>query len=515
MGNVEFKHYDNLVEYFDGRVTGDPEEYIATVLGFGRLAGVVTEKYHSFLKPPLKVYYCPSCHSLSRTDICQECGNRIEELRFCETCNHPYLVREAEAEESGSESSGEKADLVPFGEAAPVERCPGCNDRVGVSDVEVPTSTLLSFMLSEMCRVAPSEKVLVFSDSHSSAESVAKQIQQTEYNLMAATLYIDFLKQRGGTGGQLQAYRHVVKQLRDEYWKPFFDQSLSASGSAYNMIEQLQDDVVKNADLYNCGFLFDSTLVTSDVLYESADDAFELLVGHTLWEVFASSESVSFTKSGITISALPREKIHQKVRNKLSYCNREISGIIDGFLFEFLDAGIIHEKDYESLQLEIEDGADSEEDQQAAIDYLNAQRKEIASSDALPERTSIQSGVFVRRHNQDRTDLRLLTHVAFCANCQTAFPALEDEGPGETCFKCGADLETFRRYDVNNGEYGGPGYADIDDASPWALDHWAHDITRPLRSDEIDFVTVGIHKGNIPATVAGLSRKGSERTTRT
>lgn len=508
MGNVEFKHYDGLVDYFDDRVTGDPEEYISTVLGFGRLAGVVTEKYHSFLKPPLKMYYCPSCRSLSRADICQECGERIEELRFCENCDHPFLVWDDETEGPDSENSGGEAHFVPLGESASVERCPGCNDTVGVSDVEVPTSTLLSFMLSEMCRVAPSEKVLVFSDSHSAAESVAKQIQQTEYGLMAATLYVDFLKRRGGIGGQLQAYRHVAERLRDEYWKPFFDRSLSSSGSAYNMIEQLQDDVVKNADLYNCGFLFDSTLVTSDVLYESSDDAFELLVGHTLWEVFASSESVEFTKSGVTLGALPREKVHQKVRNKLPYCTREVSDIVDGFLFEFLDAGVIHEKDYESLQLEIENGADSEEDRQVAIDYINAQREEIASSDALPEGASIQSGVFVRRHNQDRTNLRLLTHVALCTNCHAAFPALEGEGPGDTCFECGEALKTFRRYDVENGEYEGKGYADVDDESPWALDHWAHDITRPLRSDEIDFVTVGIHKGNIPATVRGIIEEG-------
>jgi len=508
MGNVEFKHYDDLVDFVDGRTTGDPEEYIATILGFGRLAGVVTEKYHSFLKPPLKVYHCPSCRSLSRTDVCKECGSRIEELRFCETCDHPFLVRQDESGEPDSEGSETAAELVPFGGAGPVERCPGCNDTVGVTDVEVPTSTLLSFMLSEMCRVAPSEKVLVFSDSHSSAESVAKQIQQTEYGLMAATLYVDFLKRRGGIGGQLEAYRSVSKRLREEYWEPFFDRSLSSTGSAYNMIEQLQDDVTKKADLYNCRYLFDSTLVTSDVLYESADGAFELLVGHTLWEVFASSDSVGFTKSGVEIGALPREKVHQKVRNKLPHCAREISGIVDEFLFEFLDAGVIHEKDYESLQLEIENGADSDEDRRAAIDYINAQREEISSSDALPNDFSVRSGVFVRRHKQDRTDLRLLTHVAFCTNCHAAFPALEGEGPGDTCFECGDDLETFRRYEVEDGDYEGDGYAEVDDESPWALDHWAHDITRPLRSDEIDFVTVGIHKGNIPATVRGIIEEG-------
>lgn len=509
MGNVEFKHYDELIDQLEPQVSGDPEEYLPTILGFGRLAGVVTEKYHSFLKPPLKAYWCRGCNRLSRRDVCGECGEPIEELRFCETCHHPFVMEERAA--TDGQQDDEDSELVPVAlrGAGVHERCPDCDQKVSVSDIEVPTTTLLSFMLTEMCRVTPSEKVLVFSDSHSSAENVAKQIQQTEYGLMAATLYIEYLLKNGGTGKLRTVYHYVVKQLRKEYWEPFYDSSLSPTGSAYNMIEQLQDDVVKKADLYNCDFLFDSALVTSNVLYEYVDNTFELAVGQALWEVFAASSSVSFTESKVTIPALSREKIQNKVRNKFPHCKRDITPLVDALLAKFYEEGIVHEESYESLQFEVEDRADREENARAAMDYINRQREEVSQVSEFPGEEDLDSGLFTRNHRQDHSQLRLLSHVAYCSNCYSAYPALEDESPSETCFKCGKSLEVYERFTVADGhDYSGPGFAEVDEPAPWALDHWAHDIMRPLQDGEADFVTVGIHKGNIPATVRGIIEEG-------
>ena len=75
-----------------------------------------------------------------------------------------------------------------------------------MTDIGVPTSSLLSYMLTEVCRRSPAKKKLVFSDSHSAAESVGDRIIDTEYGLMAETLYVQELIDNGGGGGNYEVF---------------------------------------------------------------------------------------------------------------------------------------------------------------------------------------------------------------------------------------------------------------------------------------------------------------------
>jgi hypothetical protein len=79
------------------------------------------------------------------------------------------------------------------------------------------------------------------------------------------------------------------------------------------------------------------------------------------------------------------------------------------------------------------------------------------------------------------------------------------------CGACGADIETYRRFRrTDDGTLiADPGYAKADSGWPFAIDHWAHDVTTPIRGDgEPEFISVGIHKGNIPHTLRGAIEEG-------
>jgi len=84
-----------------------------------------------------------------------KCGAApIPEVQFCRkgTCHEPYVAVDNEEEEKTF------ASIRGDGTGG----CPGCGGSFRLTDIGVPTSSLLSYMLSEVCRVAPSNKTLVF-----------------------------------------------------------------------------------------------------------------------------------------------------------------------------------------------------------------------------------------------------------------------------------------------------------------------------------------------------------------
>jgi len=95
-------------------------------------------------------------------------------------------------------------------------------------------------MLSEVCRVAPSNKTLVFSDSHSAAESVGEEIIGTEYGLMAQTVYLQELLEAGGEADQYELFKSVADTLREEYWEPLVQENLDEDAEAYNFLVPLR-----------------------------------------------------------------------------------------------------------------------------------------------------------------------------------------------------------------------------------------------------------------------------------
>ncbi|WP_276249162.1 DEAD/DEAH box helicase [Haladaptatus sp. YSMS36] len=497
-GAVEFKSYDDLLSEAADRGSDSPQEVIETVMAFGRLAGIVTEKYHVFLKPPHKVYWCRECELVGRTPKCQHCGQSVPEIQFCRNCHEPFSEVPTE--------SDEPVFNALLGSAKP-GTCPGCGGNPRLSDVGVPTASLLSYMLTEICREVPSKKTLVFSDSHSSAESVGDKIIETEYGLMAQTLYLQELIAEGGRAHNNELYLRVANRLKTEYWDPLVQNEIDEDSTAYNFLLPLQKTVRSHASLFKCEAMLNSALVTTDVVADRTDPV-DQLVAHEAYKLFVLSKA-SFTLNRVKFDGLTRDKLLERLTSRLSLPTAEINAVLDEIIADFYAQGIISILPFEEVQSSVDR---SQQDPDKIVEL----KSELDKAKTYVDEMGIvngpaDSGIFTRELGIDDTDLVLLPDVAFCSECYTSHPVTSDGEAVSHCQKCTAPLTVYSRFTTNEEGtvVASPGYANAESGWDYAIDHWAHDITDPIRDGaEPEFVSVGIHKGNIPHTVRGAIEEG-------
>jgi Lhr-like helicase len=501
-GAVGFRHYDELLDLVNGPGVDDQEGTLRTIMAFGRLAGVVTEKYHYFLKPPQEVYWCIDCERVTRNRRCPYCESQLPEVQFCKRCHEPYIEVPRLAE-------GPK-EFAPIEIGELVDDCPGCGKRPRLTDITVPTPTLLSYMLTELCRVSPSKKTLAFSDSRSSAESVADQILSTEYGLMAKTLYLQELINREGRADNLELFKSVVNRMREEYWEPLIQNEFDEEGFAYEYLRGFLDEIERPAKLHNCGKLFESALVTaSPVLH--AETAEELVLRHELFKFFATDPNAGFQESRIKFEGLTRPKLVDRLASRTGFTDAIVTSHLDSALKDFLDTGVLIQQPWDEVREWVANSSQGEDVKDQLFDFLE-EAKEILTDRGIVE--IAESGLLTRNIRRDRSDLVLLSETAFCTDCYRSYPVSTEGLSPDHCPHCDVAIDAFRRF--SKGDAGtlvaSPGYADIISTWPYAIDHWAHDITRPIRDGkQPEFFTVGIHKGDTPQAVRGAIEEGFRR----
>jgi superfamily II DNA/RNA helicase/rubrerythrin len=506
-GAVEFKRYDELQQRVAESGVDNPEGVLEVVMAFGRLAGIVTQKYHGFLKPPQKVYWCRECEQVTRNSLCPDCGAGLPELQFCKNCHQPHVEVPTDDRTDGDAAYAAVGAFATNGNLSSSDTCPGCGDRPRLTDIGVPTSSLLSYMLTEICRASPSKKTLVFSDSRRTAESVGDRIIDTEYGLMAETLYIQELIERGGQADNYELFQSVGEQLREEYWKPLIQNQMDQDGIAYNFLHTLREDIDHHAMLSNCNNLLESAMVTADVVYD-VDDVDELLIGHAMYSFFVGNSGVSFTKSRISFDGVTRSKLIDRIERRLGYPRHVIDQYLDDCLRRLLDAGIVGEVAWDEIRQKINSSTQGEDVTNEVFDFIEAARETAIEHDLTDEP---ESGVFQRTPTADDSELVLLPVVAFCPECYQSFPASAEGESCSQCPDCGETIETYRRFreDETGTLIADPGYAELESGWDYAIDHWAHDITRPIADGkQPEFISVGIHKGNIPHTLRGAIEEG-------
>ncbi|WP_436926024.1 DEAD/DEAH box helicase [Halosimplex amylolyticum] len=496
-GDVGFMHYDDLLAELAGKDVDDTAGVLDTVMAFGRLAGMVTEKFHVFLKPPTHAYFCESCNDVTRDKHCQTCNTRNAEIEFCKRCHYPFVEYDTDDEEER---------FRPFDQAAPVDDCPGCGQWPRLTDIGVPTTSLLSYMLTEICRTSPSKKTLVFSDSHSSAESVGDSIIGTEYGLMAETLYVQYLIENGGSADNYEAFRAVADELRDAYWEPLIQNEIDEDGTAYNFLRTLLDDIEGHAMLHNAENLLDSALVTAEGVTQF-DDPVKRIVAHETYKLFVKNPGVSFSKNTIDLEGLSLPKIADRISSRSGYDHETVRSVLPDVLSTLVDRAIVVEQSWEELRQEIANANVCEERKEETVAYIEQVRDEFNAAGIQEEES--ETGILTRVTRRDQSTLTLLERASFCTGCYRSYPIGDDSL--STCPDCGTPIESYQRFTRGEDDtlIADPGYADVDSGWPYAVDHWAHDITTPIRDGaEPDFISVGIHKGNIPHTLRGAIEEG-------
>ncbi|MDY6778683.1 MAG: ATP-dependent helicase, partial [Candidatus Nanohaloarchaea archaeon] len=274
---MEFRHHADLVEHVQDAGASHQEETLDALMALGRAAGLITAKYHVFAKPPREVFWCRTCGEVMRGRSCPD-GHDTVELQFCRACHHPFV----EAQDD------EETLFTPVGEESFDGVCPGCRtNRIRLTDITVPTPTLLSFMLTELCRSMPSNKTLVFSDSRATAESVSNEIVGTEYGLTAETLYVKELMEQGGSGNSRSLFFAVSNTLREQYWQPLRQNTPDEETDANDILVEMLNEIEPHARLPRCQHLRESGLVTPAWIYDQ-DDAVKTALAHEVFNLFVS-----------------------------------------------------------------------------------------------------------------------------------------------------------------------------------------------------------------------------------
>ena len=487
-GSVQFRHYDDLLSAVADDGVDDPAGVLSTVMLFGRMGRILTDKYHMFLKPPSKAYWCADCRLVSRHDVCRGCQDPLPELQFCRTCHHPYVATE----------EGDETVFVPLN-GSDADVCPGCGDAASLQDINVPTSTLLSFMLTELCRLTPSKKTLVFNDSRSSAETVGGEIINTEYGLVAESLYVKELLEAGGTKDASDTYFSVSETLKEEYWRPLKENAIDDEGATYEILENMRDQIQSKASFQNCRHLTPAAIVTSDSLW-NLDDPRALAIGHEVFDIFAREPNTSFQRNRIKIEGLTYERLRNKLSNRLRFTDDELDRYLGRILALLQREGFVHQPPWDEVVQRVTDSGRSQSDIEQARTYLEDERDRLHGDSFFSE--SVKSGVFTRDIRDDDLVLRLVPRVSFCLSCYAVYPAPANDHL-DRCPNCGGDTEVYERFELVDGEYTGRGVADINSGWKWELDHWGSDIARPAASGDLEFISVGIHKGDVPASLRG------------
>ncbi|WP_263020719.1 DEAD/DEAH box helicase [Natronobiforma cellulositropha] len=487
-GSVRFRHYDDLLNAVDAESVDDPEGVLSTVMLLGRLGRILTDKYHTFLKPPSKAYWCSGCAIVSRHNSCRECGTEIPELQFCRRCHHPYVNEDRRGE----------TEFVPLN-ASETGCCPGCGEKPSLQDINVPTSTLLSFMLTELCRQTPSKKTLVFNDSRSSAETVGGEIIDTEYGLIAESLYIEELLKAGDSKEASEIYFDVSDRLKEEYWKPLKENAIDEEGATYEILEDMRQQIQRKASLQNCRHLTSAALVTSEYLSDFSDPL-ALAIGHEVFNIFTQNPNVSFQRNRIPIEGLTYDRLRNKVSNGLQFSEEELDQHLPRILARLEEAGFVHQPPWDELTQQVHDSGEPANNTDGTLTYLENERERLVGFADFDQ--PAESGVFQHDLKEDDSVLRLVERVTYCTNCYAAFPSPEIETL-DTCPQCEHDVETYERFNSTNEGYTGTGVANVESDWEWNVDHWGSDIAQPAATDSIETISVGIHKGDVPASLRG------------
>lgn len=149
------------------------------LLEWCKLAGILYDRYHFFVKPYVNFFYCPDCDEMFTEQGGGHDGRRhsLYPVRFCSNCHTPYFV--------------DREDLIAIGEPCT------CSKQGGYIEPRMQTSTFLSYMLSQLGRdmkTFGAGKVLVFSNRRGDAEGVGSLMMKLDYALESERLMLELLQ---------------------------------------------------------------------------------------------------------------------------------------------------------------------------------------------------------------------------------------------------------------------------------------------------------------------------------
>jgi len=483
----------------------NPDEILATCLSLGRAGGLLTDKYHIFLKPNNEIYYCEDCKRLSFNDKCR-CGKKTFELNFCKGCNTPVMIEQPdvnEREESQMESLNENKifpkikedeEIIKYKPVFDHDFCEKNLNDQSLLDSSVYYPAFTSYILSALSRNISSNKVLSFCDSRNVSETVGKDMINNDYSISVQQMALSYIINNENKVEFLDLRQHLTKEIKKNFYYYFYN----------NVNSMKSKEILKNLEsqnLYPLGYpwkmkrLMNSCLIVPNFLEESLENDIEGVIAQEMFKIFYS-KNAKFQKSNIEFVGLTPSKVLSKLSFK-GISEETVRNHFWNVFYHFIKGGAIKKSDFEKIKQKISDRNLTENKEQEALDFFENEKKKVEQNLGIDK-----APLWVREKIEESTfEIKIPNKVGFCETCISFFPILDESI--EKCPHC-AKQKIIKGDRLEN-----KGILPKFNEKNWPYDHWANELLYPVVTNETNiYPVVGIHRAGIPMELRSIIEEG-------
>lgn len=448
---------------------------VSTLLTWGRAGGMVTDRYHVFVKPPGEIYWCQECRNLSTEKKCSFCENEQAEVLFCKTCNDPILRM---SKNEGSDEEGFK--YIPMrslvGKTRKNDTCPVCGnpiDRTSLRSPHMVYRTYTTYLLSKLSRAIPSKKVLGISDSRMEAEHISAITRDLDYILVADKVLLHTILDLKSKM-IAPTVREIKSRVRNKLFKIYLTETPfnelpdrekwrhDYASVIYRISEPFYEKRMR---------LYDSSLVSFRVVDQF--DGFERVLAHEILKTLVTSTSRSH---GVRLTGVLKNQFFRKISNILpKEDQKKLKAEYEQAIRELTSTGIIEPAD-ESITYEKDE-------------------KEIKAVKKV-----------IRVKDRESLELFVPEGVTFCEDCLRGWPTENLL----TCPWCGSErINTGDRF--ANGGFLANRHSETPHNFP--IDHWGKELLSPVLSSDpkSDRIVIAVHRAGLSQNIRSAIEEGLRR----
>ncbi|MHA1221732.1 MAG: DEAD/DEAH box helicase [Candidatus Heimdallarchaeaceae archaeon] len=482
------KELDRKGIYDDNEI----ETVTNSLLTIGRLAGLLQDRFHYFIRGNDGIYYCDNCKTITSKKICSKCGNVLSKrLYFCSTCHNIFYGRNLQDEFISDEAQNEKFELET--DLASNGVCNRCGSNIqrtySLRDGSVFHPQLLSQFLSVYGRESNSKKILVFGDSRNLAERIGYDFSENDYRLVAQRFMLSILETPLNA---YELYSKTLKFIDNCYYYPIIN-SLKDRASRENWKRYRESKLKHFVGLNNATMLIDGCLITPTCVLEESNNDIQAILGHILFKYLITRGR--FSKKGLTFDGYTLEKVLDfDLKFSINEIIHNLPFVIK-YLYENNFISFIKKEVIEAL---IREKTENEETVNELIEYFNEQTRDL--NEILEEISfSVPKdcyGIFDRKnrilgYNEARKNdykISKVNKVSLCKFCKKAFPLIDSSN--ELCPLCKGQLIKGDR-SKNNGFL--PDLTSV--GIPY--DYWAKQLASE-NNEKIETLAINVHRAGIP-----------------
>jgi len=500
---VTFTHFDEIVEKFTKKLDVNSiftrgEYLIITIslLTIGRLAGLLQDRLHYFIRGNDGINYCDNCNLITSKKICDKCGGVVnKKLFFCSTCHNIFYSKIIETDEIDSENLDLRCDdIFELETDLPIKgTCPSCKTNIRrtnkMRDGSVYHPQLLSQFLSAYGRVSPSRKILVFADSRNLAEQVGYDFSENDYQIVSQKY---MLKSLATPIKSHLLYGKTMQFINNQYYYPIYN-SLKDPASREVWKSYQESKLKRFAGLNSATMLIDACLITPTSVLEKSSNDIQAILGHFLFRQLI--QSGRFTKYHVKFEGYTLEKF---LKNDLKIPYEEIIRNLPFVIKYLYESNFLCFIKKDIIEAKIRGTHKEEAKINELLQYFEEQTRNL---NELLQKASFKIpndcyGIFDRRnrvlgYSESRKNdysLSKVNKIKICKICKKAYPLVDNSWM--KCPLCEGEIISGDREENN-------GYLSYNTSVDIPYDYWGKQM-QSINEIENDILTINVHRAGIP-----------------